>query len=338
MIIVALILEQTWRVVCQRASISRDRAMDGSSCWGCGRVSRPTRASPFQVCTLCIQEGCEPCVFCTPECLRAAMPQHKEFHHEKRRLYALAEQVAARHWESAAAASSIASPYDDLLAAANSMTLGGANAAASTAFDGAAGGAPSQSDLQQAAQEYVLAVERTAPAAGAVSLHWAERAIAAYALCSNQSELSSMARPSWWKDDALKAMSASVLAARPDFVLAWRLRGEVLSALLGGASWVAAPRSAAELLEAGKCLQRAATFGSDELAVADKEKVVRQAVACLKAAQAAEAERQARQSGVYSAASSGTSTPTGGLHCAPRAQPHTTTHYKGSSDDITARR
>ena len=61
-----------------------------------------------------------------------------------------------------------------------------------------------------------------------------------------------------------------------------------------------------ELATAGRCLQRAATFGVEELAAADKEQVVRQAVACLKAAHtAAEAERHSR-------ASSGTSTPTGG--------------------------
>ena len=52
-------------------------------------------------------------------------------------------------------------------------------------------------------------------------------------------------------DDALKAMSVRVLEARPDFVLAWRLRGEVLCARLGDANWEAAPRSSLELAEAG---------------------------------------------------------------------------------------
>ena len=89
-------------------------------------------------------------------------------------------------------------------------------------------------------------------------------------------------------------------------MLAWRLRGEVQSALLGGANWLAAPRSSAELYEAGRCLQRATILGRDELPPADKEAVVRQAVACLRAAQVAlEAESMGR-------ASSGCATPTGG--------------------------
>jgi hypothetical protein len=267
-------------------------------CWGCGAVEE---SPSFQVCTLCIEEGCEPCAFCSLECLRAATPRHRAFHQEKRRLYQLAEQVATRHWYSAAAAAPIASPYDDLLdSMQNSMSIGGGTAASP---------APSQqlSDVTQAAMEYVMAVERTTPQQGARSLPWAERAIAAYALLSS-AELTELPRPSWWSDAALKALSLQVLESRPDFVLAWRLRGEVLSARLGEANWPYAPRSSHELAEAGRCLQRAATFGSDELAPADKEHVVRQAVACLKAAQgAAEAERHSR-------ASSGTSTPTGGSH------------------------
>ena len=280
-----------------------------TSCWGCGRTARAgvaTRASPapFQICTLCIEEGCSPCAFCSPECLRAATPRHREFHREQRRLAQLAESVAARHWYRVAAAAPIASPYDDLLGSMSGMS-GIGFAAAPVAASSAV---PIRSDVMTAAIEYVAAVERTMPSGGARSLlSWAERAIHAYALLSNTVELADMPRPSWWNDGALRAMSLQCLEARPDFVLAWRLRGEVLSARLGEANWPGcAPRSALELMEAGRCLQRAATFGSDELAPADKAQVVRQAVACLKAAQAAH-ERHSRES-------SGTSTPTGGSY------------------------
>ena len=266
-----------------------------------------SQATPFVTCTLCVEEGCEPCAFCTPECLRAAAPRHREFHREKRRLYTLAEQVAARHWYSAVGAAAITSPYDDLLTAAGSMAIG------STGVSQPADPPPLLSDVQQAAHEYILAVERSTPAASSGSvLHWAERVVAAYALCSNRNELAQMPRPTWWNDEALKAMSHLVLEARPDYVLAWRLRGEVLSALLGEASWPAAARTAAELQEAGRCLQRAASFGNELGDEADKVHVVRQAVACLRAAQgAAEAERQAQQAGLHSSAPSEAS---GGSH------------------------
>ena len=277
-----------------------------TSCWGCGRLARAgvaTRASPapFQICTLCIEEGCPPCAFCSPECLRAATPRHREFHREHRRLTQLAESVAARHWYSAAASAPVASPYDDLIGSMSGFGIAAPPITVTPA-------APSQSDFMTAAIEYVAAVQRTMPSGGPGSqplLSWAERAINAYALLSNTAELADMPRPAWWNDSALRAMSLQCLESRPDFVLAWRLRGEILSARLGDANWAdCAPRSALELAEAGRCLQRAATFGSDEIAPADKAQVVRQAVACLKAAQAAH-ERESRES-------SGSSTPTGG--------------------------
>ena len=79
----------------------------------------------------------------------------------------------------------------------------------------------------------------------------------------------------------LETPPRQVLEARPDYVLAWRLRGEVLCARLGEANWAAAPRSASELAEAGRCLQRAATFSCAELAAADKVTVVQQAMAAM---------------------------------------------------------
>ena len=253
-------------------------------CWGCGSTQRETL---FQICPDWIEVGYAPCAFCSPDCLRAAAPRYREYHREKARLQRLAEQISSRHWSSAAAATPVeeASPYDCLLdSLASSMSIGAPAAAAARPPPEAPAHVPT--DAMQAAMEYVLAVERTMGAA--TSLQWAERVINAYALLSNTTELAAMPRPAWWNDDALKAMSSTVLQARPDYVLAWRLRGEVLCARLGGANWEASPRTAEELVEAGRCLQRAASFGYDELAAADKLTVVTQAVACMREAQAAQ--------------------------------------------------
>ena len=146
---------------------------------------------------------------------------------------------------------------------------------------------PTVDDKVSAAVHFLRSVEHMA----AGSLGWAERAVTAYALLA-QERLAVVPRPAWWKDDHLKAMSHRVLEARPDYSLAWRMRGEVLSAHLGYCNWAASPRSAAELLEAGRCLQRAAVLCPDELP-ADREAVVRQAVACFRAAQQPGAEGRA---------------------------------------------
>ena len=276
-------------------------------CWGCARAAptRVTRSSvPFQVCTLCREEGCEPCAFCSTECLRDNWPRHREWHREQRRLFSLAESAAARHWSAAPHFHPVVSPYDELLNAASALDLG-ATASGSPQPALVAG---DQSDLAQAIRTYIGAVERMSSAAGARPLAWAERAVSAYALLADAStaELAHIGCPSWWSDESLKNLSAAVLEARPDYVLAWRFRGEVLSALLGGSNWGAVSRVATDLAEAGRCLQRAATLGHHELAPADKEQVVRQAVACFRAAQAA------AQTESHSRMSSGSATPTGG--------------------------
>ena len=68
-----------------------------------------------------------------------------------------------------------------------------------------------------------------------------------------------MAKPEWWNDEGLKALSASVVRAAPDYGLA----NEMRAAVLCGRSydtWEAGPRSAAELREAATYFERAAAL------------------------------------------------------------------------------
>ena len=67
-----------------------------------------------------------------------------------------------------------------------------------------------------------------------------------------------VAKPEWWNDEGLKALSASVVRAAPDHLGANQMRGLVL---LGHRSaWEAGPRSAAELREAATHYERAAAL------------------------------------------------------------------------------
>ena len=67
-----------------------------------------------------------------------------------------------------------------------------------------------------------------------------------------------MAKPEWWNDEGLKALSARVLRAAPNEKSAIQMRAYVLSGVSG--AWEAGPRSAAELKEAAVCFDRSAAM------------------------------------------------------------------------------
>ena len=71
-------------------------------------------------------------------------------------------------------------------------------------------------------------------------------------------ECDEVAKPEWWNDEGLKALSARVLRAAPNEETAFDMRAEVLSGLCG--SWELGPRSAAELKEAAAHYERAAAL------------------------------------------------------------------------------
>ena len=65
-----------------------------------------------------------------------------------------------------------------------------------------------------------------------------------------------VAKPEWWNDEGLKALSARVVRAAPNDIKANQMRAVVLSGQCG--AWEAGPRSAAELREAATHYERAA--------------------------------------------------------------------------------
>ena len=70
-----------------------------------------------------------------------------------------------------------------------------------------------------------------------------------------QEACAEVAKPEWWNDEGLKVLSARVVRAAPNDLVANEMRALVL----GGrsSSWESGPRSVAELKEAATCYERA---------------------------------------------------------------------------------
>ena len=73
-----------------------------------------------------------------------------------------------------------------------------------------------------------------------------------------QEACAEVAKPEWWNDEGLKALSARVVRAAPDDEAVHQMRGLVLCGLCG--AWEARPRSAAELREAAAHYDRSAVL------------------------------------------------------------------------------
>ena len=71
-----------------------------------------------------------------------------------------------------------------------------------------------------------------------------------------QKECAEVAKPEWWNDEGLKALSARVVRAAPDDTNANLMRATVLSGNSG--AWEVGPRSAAELKKAATYFDRSA--------------------------------------------------------------------------------
>ena len=105
----------------------------------------------------------------------------------------------------------------------------------------------------EAAQRYLEAKERLPVG----SAGWARATAAAFEMLRLE-ECAEVAKPEWWNDEGLKALSARVLRVAPDNAEAHQMRAAVLAGQC--AAWEAGPRSAAELREAAAHCERAAAL------------------------------------------------------------------------------
>eukprot|EP00964_Phaeocystis_antarctica_P076071 scaffold47011_cov54-Phaeocystis_antarctica.AAC.5 len=106
----------------------------------------------------------------------------------------------------------------------------------------------------EAAQRYLEAKERHLVG----SEYWAQATAMAFDML-RLNEYGEVAKPEWWNDEGLKALSARVVRAAPSFEGAHQMRAIVLSGQSFGV-WEAGPRLAAELREAATHYERAATL------------------------------------------------------------------------------
>ena len=106
----------------------------------------------------------------------------------------------------------------------------------------------------EAAQRFLEAKERFPVG----SEEWARATAWAFGMLV-QEECAEVAKPEWWSDEGLKALSVRVVRAARDDVEANRMRALVLRGYKDS-GWEAMPRSAAELREAASSFDRAAAL------------------------------------------------------------------------------
>ena len=104
------------------------------------------------------------------------------------------------------------------------------------------------------AAQWLLEARERSPAGSEM---WALSTAAAFVLLAKEEGCAEVAKPEWWNDEELKALSARVVRAAPDDLQAHQMRAIVLA---GQSTLEAGPRSAAKLREAAMHYDRAAAL------------------------------------------------------------------------------
>eukprot|EP00964_Phaeocystis_antarctica_P116122 scaffold80093_cov60-Phaeocystis_antarctica.AAC.3 len=132
--------------------------------------------------------------------------------------------------------------------------------------------------VQEAAQRFLEAKERFPAGSG----HWPNATALAMHMLMMKG-CAEVAKPEWWNDEGLKALSARVVKVAPDDFVANQMRATVLDGMC--TNWEAGPRSAAELIEAATHYERAAALCPAPVGQAE---LARHAARCRRQAEANE--------------------------------------------------
>ena len=248
------------------------------ACFGCARLPSEMGdgREKHPVCPICVKLKVPTTYWCCVNCPGnpAAWRRHAPHHKAVRRQRNMNEdggvtqqqqrEIAERDARDAAQSGDA---YDELMAEGTQYLSQQDTRRAARAFREAIALRPDRPDAYynlgaalnnsehfvEAAQRLLEAKERYPVG----SERWAEATAAAFNMLIKQA-CAEVAKPEWWNDEGLKALSARVMRAAPDDMQPNQMRAAVLSGEL--AAWEAAPRSAAELMEAAKHVDRAAAL------------------------------------------------------------------------------
>jgi len=212
--------------------------------------------------------------YCGDECAQAHWPKHKVWHKEqKEREKELREGTVAEHDRSAAEAQAreaerTGSELDKRCAAAVALIAEDDHHAADKALRKIIKEWPEEPSPYHNLALVMLRSGRNMEAAPmflkAMELYedgtkqWADSTGAAFDLLRHD-ECDGVPKPEWWNDEALKALSARVVAVAPDAGTPCTMRAYVLaSEVIFKHNWNAAPRTAMEIKEAVMWFRRAA--------------------------------------------------------------------------------
>jgi len=245
-------------------------------CVNCARPP-PAHRRTWGRCTVCIERNLPSTYYCGEECMNAHwLNGHKEYHRKQReRAKQMREGSVPQHDRSLAEAHArrakrTGSEFDKRCAAAMALNAEGDHNAAAKAWRKIIkewpDGAVLYYNLAVVLQRSNHSAEAAAMFLKAMELfedgteNWAEAAASAFDTLKTD-DCREVPKPEWWNDEALKALSARVVALAPDHDQSCAMRARVMcgDALVSSkAHWSAGPRTAAEIKEAGAWYRRAA--------------------------------------------------------------------------------
>ena len=242
-------------------------------CVNCARPPPPHRRT-WGRCTVCVERNLPSTYYCGEECMNAHWPKHKVWHKMQK---AWAEESAEgtvvednRSTAEAVArrAEATGDEYDKRVAAALALMAESDYHAAARAWRKIIKEWPENPfsyfclavvlhgslRIAEAAPMFLKAMELGEDG----TEEWAEAAAAAFNLL-RLPDCDEVPKPEWWNDEALKALSARVVALGPDSHQSCSMRAYVLSGdALPDAPWKVGLRTAVEIKESATWFRRAA--------------------------------------------------------------------------------
>jgi len=242
-------------------------------CVNCARPPPPHRRT-WSRCTVCVERNLPSTYYCGEECMNAHWPKHKVYHKaQKQRAKELSEGTILDHDRSSAEAEArlaerTGSEFHKRFAAAMVLGTDGDHNAAVKAWRKIIKEWP---DRSAPYNNLAIVLQQSGRHAEAAQLflkgmalyedgteNWALSAASAFDLLRH-SACREVPTPEWWNDEALKALSARVVAAAPEKPHPCAMRARVLTGdVLRKADWNAGPRTTAEVKEAATWYWRAA--------------------------------------------------------------------------------